>query len=66
MKFTEIKYKAAGKVYSAIVEERKGWENQYLQNIINRIESITNSETGTGDHFVIVGIKQYKGRKNNE
>ena len=59
MKYTEIKYRVNGKTYTDIVQERKGWENFYLQSVLNRIESITDSELADGKHPVIVGIFQH-------
>ena len=59
MRHTEINYKVGNKVYKDVVQERKGWESHYLQNVLNRIESITDSETADGKHPVIVSIYQH-------
>ena len=41
MKFYEITYKTPdNKTHTAVVEEHKGWENQYHQSVLNRIESL--------------------------
>jgi len=40
MKSCIIKYTVKGEKHEATVIPRKGWEQQYEQNIINRIESL--------------------------
>lgn len=39
----EIRYQYEGKEYSVIEQPQKGWEEQFLQNVLDRIESITNA-----------------------
>ncbi len=56
MRYTEIFYKVDNKVYTEVVREREGWENQYLQSVLNAIESITDAK---GVKVVIIGIKQH-------
>lgn len=56
MKYTEIFYKVNNKVYTEVVREREGWESQYLQYVLNAIESITDAR---GVKVVIIGIKQH-------
>lgn len=36
----EIYYKINGKEYSTVETPIKGWESQFLQNVLNRIESL--------------------------
>ena len=56
MRYTEIFYKVNNKVYTEVVRERKGWEEQYLQSVLNAIESITDAK---GVTVVITGITQH-------
>lgn len=56
MRYTEIFYKVNNKVYTEVVREREGWENQYLQSVLNAIESITDAR---GVKAVITGITQH-------
>lgn len=58
MKITVIKYKVAGKTYEEVVQEKEGWEANYFENVVNRIESITNAETANGRHPIIVSVQQ--------
>lgn len=37
----EIKYEFDGKQYEAVEQPTKGWEGQFLQKVLNRIESLT-------------------------
>lgn len=41
MKRYEIKYEYEGKQYTTVEQPTKGWEEQFLQNVLNRIESLT-------------------------
>ena len=43
MKAYEIEYKIDGKCYTCVECPTKGWESQFLQNVLNRIESIVNA-----------------------
>ena len=43
MKYYEIEYKYNGKSYSTVVQPTKGWESQFLQKVLNHIESIVNA-----------------------
>ena len=40
-----IEYKVNGKCYSRVEYPQEGWESQFLQQVLNRIESIVD---GTG------------------
>lgn len=37
----EITYMYEGKTHTVYEQPSKGWENQFLQNVLDRIESIT-------------------------
>ena len=52
--YYEIRYQYDEKEYSIIEQPQKGWEAQFLQNVLDRIESITNAG-GT-----IVRVTAYK------
>lgn len=39
--FYEIKYEYEGKEYTTVEQPHKGWEGDFLQNVLNRIESLT-------------------------
>lgn len=39
----EIFYIYEGKKYSVVERSTKGWESQFQQNVINRIESLVSS-----------------------
>lgn len=41
MKRYEIKYEHEGKQYTIFEQPTKGWEEQFLQKVLNRIESLT-------------------------
>lgn len=56
MRYTEIFYKVNNKTYTEVVRERKGWKEQYLQSVLNAIESITDAK---GVTVVITGIIQH-------
>lgn len=57
MKWTEIEYTVdGGKPQYLVVREEEGWEANYLQNVLNRIESIV---TAQGVKAVVTGIKQH-------
>lgn len=43
MKVYEIEYKVNGKCYTCVEQPTKGWESNFLQNVLNRIESLTNA-----------------------
>lgn len=43
MKIYEIKYTYNGKEYEVVEQPTKGWESQFLQKVINRIESLVNA-----------------------
>lgn len=43
MKAYEIEYKYNGKRYSVVVQPTKGWESQFLQKVLNHIESLVNA-----------------------
>lgn len=43
MKAYEIEYKINGKRYTVVEHPSKGWEGQFLQQVLNRIESIVNA-----------------------
>ena len=44
MKAYEIEYMTAdGKFHTAVEQPHKGWESQFLQQVLNRIESIVNA-----------------------
>lgn len=49
----EIKYEYEGKQYTTIEQSEKGWEGQFLQKVLNRIESLT--EAGAK----IIGVVGY-------
>lgn len=41
MKAYEIEYKTVtGQLYTVVEQPTKGWEGQFLQQVLNRIESI--------------------------
>ena len=40
MKAYEIEYKINGKRYTVVEQPTKGWESQFLQKVLNRIESL--------------------------
>lgn len=50
-----IEYKINGKRYTAVEYPRDGWESQFLQQVLKRIESIVN---GTG--AVITAVNEIK------
>lgn len=39
----EIIYEVNGKRYACLVFPTKGWESQFLQNVLNRIESLVDA-----------------------
>lgn len=39
--YYEIKYEYEGNEYTEIVQPIKNWEEQFLQNVLNAIESLT-------------------------
>lgn len=43
MKAYEIEYKINGKRYTVVEQPTKGWESQFLQKVLNRIESLVNA-----------------------
>lgn len=43
MKAYEIEYQVNGKRYTVVEQPMKGWEGQFLQQVLNRIESIVNA-----------------------
>lgn len=43
MKAYEIEYKINKKTYTVVEQPVKGWESQFLQKVLNRIESIVNA-----------------------
>ena len=40
MKAYEIEYEINGKRYTTVERPEKGWEPQFLQKVLNRIESL--------------------------
>jgi hypothetical protein len=54
MKRYEIKYKYDGKQFSVIEQPHKGWESQFLQQVLNRIESLVKAGA------VITDITSYR------
>jgi hypothetical protein len=40
MKAYEISYTFNGKQYTTVERPTKGWESMFLQNVLNRIESL--------------------------
>lgn len=61
MRYTEIDYVVNGNKHIDVVREKEGWEKNYEQNIIDRIEAITNARDSKGRRkAVVVGIRQYK------
>lgn len=50
----EIYYKINGKEYSTVETPIKGWESQFLQNVLNRIESLVMAGA------VVTGLKTIK------
>ena len=53
-RYYEIEYRVNGKRYSMIERPTKGWESQYPQLVLYRIESLVNAGA------VIVGITEYR------
>lgn len=51
MKAYEIEYKVNGKRYTVVEQPTKGWESQFLQKVLNRIESLVNAGA------VVTGIR---------
>lgn len=43
MRAYEIEYKINGKRYTVVEQPTKGWESDFLQKVLNRIESIVNA-----------------------
>ena len=43
MKAYVIEYRVNGKCHATIEQPTKGWESQFLQNVLNRIESLVNA-----------------------
>ena len=43
MKAYEIEYNFNGKRYTVVEHPTKGWEGQFLQQVLNRIESIVSA-----------------------
>ena len=41
MKMYEIKYEYDGKKYTTVEQAMNGWEGQFLQKVLDRIESLT-------------------------
>lgn len=39
----EIEYMVNGKRYTVVEQPTKGWEGQFLQQVLNRIESIVHA-----------------------
>lgn len=63
MRYTEIFYKTLkdNKKYAVVVNEEIGWERDYEQNVINRIESIVDARGTDGEQLAVVtGIVQHK------
>ena len=52
-KYCEITYEYDGKEYTTVERPEKGWEEQFPQQVLNRIESIVNAGA------VITGFIQY-------
>ncbi len=55
MKRYEIKYEYEGKQYSTVEQPTKGWEEQFLQKVLNCIESLTRAGAKIID---VVGYSQ--------
>lgn len=55
MKRYEIKYEFDGKQYTTVEQPTKGWEGQFLQEVLNRIESLTSAGATIID---VVGYSQ--------
>lgn len=53
-RFCVIKYSYRGKVYEMVERPTAGWEVQYEQNVINRIESLVDAGA------VIIGFDQHR------
>lgn len=60
MRYTEIDYKINGQIHTEVVRERKGWEDNYYMNVLNRIESITDAVSASGKHPVIVRVTSHE------
>ena len=43
MKRYEITYKYNGEQHTIIEQPSKGWESQFLQQVLNRVESLVNA-----------------------
>lgn len=40
MKAYEITYRVKGEIYTTVEQPTKGWESQFLQHVLNVIESL--------------------------
>jgi hypothetical protein len=49
-----IEYKVNGKTYTTVEQPTKGWESQFLQKVLNRIESLVNAGA------VVTGLTEIK------
>lgn len=43
MKYYEIEYEINGKRHTCVERPKKGWESQFLQAVLNRIESLVSA-----------------------
>lgn len=61
MRYTEIYYTVNGdKEYVDVVRQKVGWEENYIQNVLNRVESIVSARDEYGKQCaVITDIRQY-------
>lgn len=61
MRYTEIYYTVnGGKESIDVVREKEGWEKNYAQNVLNRIEAIVDARDKDGKQCAVVtGIEQH-------
>lgn len=62
MKYTEIYYRTVkdNSEHVEIIHEYKGWEKNYAQSVLNRIEAIVDARDKDGKQCAVVtGIKQH-------
>ena len=62
MRYTEIYYRTLFDNIEHVenIYEQKGWEKNYTQNVLDRIESIVDARNNDGKQCaVVIGIKQH-------
>ena len=62
MRYTEIYYRTINDNIEHVenIYEQKGWEENYTQSVLNRIESIVDARDKDGKQCaVVIGIKQH-------